>query len=83
MGLPERLRSIKEECLDRMILFGEGSLHRAIREFVEHYHLERPHQGLGNRIIAAGPRASAPHSTTTVDVHERLGGLLGHYRRAA
>jgi transposase InsO family protein len=45
------VRPIKESCLDRMILFGEGSLRKAIREFVVHYHHERNHQGLGNRLI--------------------------------
>ena len=48
----ERLvRTIKESCLERMIFFGETSLRKAIAEFVAHYHLERNHQGLGNRLI--------------------------------
>jgi hypothetical protein len=41
------VRSIKEECLDRMILVGQASLRRAIGEFTAHYHLERNHQGMG------------------------------------
>ena len=45
------VRTIKESCLERLILIGEGSLRRAVREFVEHYHHERNHQGLGNRLI--------------------------------
>src|SRR6266852_6553570 len=45
------VRSIKESCLERMILFGEESLRTAIRNFVAHYHSERNHQGLGNRLI--------------------------------
>jgi putative transposase len=45
------VRTIKESCLEQMILVGEGSLRKAIREFVEHYHRERNHQGLGNRPI--------------------------------
>jgi transposase InsO family protein len=45
------VRSMKESCLDRMILFGEGSLRKAIHKFVAHYHAERNHQGLGNRLI--------------------------------
>jgi transposase InsO family protein len=45
------VRTIKESCLDRLLLFGEDSLRKAIREFVAHYHLERNHQGLGNRLI--------------------------------
>jgi hypothetical protein len=45
------VRTIKESCLDRMILFGEGSLRKTIREFVAHYHRERNLRGLGNRLI--------------------------------
>jgi transposase InsO family protein len=77
------VRSIKEECLNRMMLFGEGSLHRAIREFVEHYHGERPHQGLGNRIIQFHSRPLTGASTTGIRGHDRLGGMLRRYRRAA
>lgn len=46
------MRSVKEECLGRLVLFGEGSLGNAVREFREHYHSERNHQGLGNRLLA-------------------------------
>jgi transposase InsO family protein len=45
------VRSIKESCLDRLILCGEASLRRAVREFVAHYHRERNHQGLDNALI--------------------------------
>lgn len=45
------VRSIKESCLERMIVFGEGSLRKGISEFVAHYHRERNHQGFGNRLI--------------------------------
>ena len=40
------VRSIKESCLERLILFGERSLRIAVREFVRHCHMERNHQGL-------------------------------------
>jgi transposase InsO family protein len=74
------VRSIKSECLERMIFIGSGSLERAIREFAEHYNVERPHQGLGNRMI----RGSRPESKGTVGMSERIGGLLKYYfRRAA
>ena len=46
------VRTIKESCLDQMILVGEASLRRAVGEFIEHYHHERNHQGLGNQLIA-------------------------------
>ena len=76
------VRSIKEECLDRIIMFGVGSLRRAIREYVEHYHLERSHQGLGNRVIERKV-TSRPAAGTGIRCEERLGGLLRHYRCAA
>ncbi|MGE0142080.1 MAG: integrase core domain-containing protein [Planctomycetota bacterium] len=71
--------SIKRECLDRLILFGTCHLVRAVDEFVAHYNLERPHQGLENELITQ-PRANG---VGEVVVGERLGGLLKHYHRAA
>jgi putative transposase len=74
------VRSIKEECLDRIIPIGERHFRQVIAEFVEHYHRERNHQGLDNRLIAGTPvtdRASA------VQCRRRLGGLLNFYERAA
>ena len=51
----ERLvRTIKESCLERLILFGEGALRKALHEFVAHYHHEGNHQGLDNRLIIPG-----------------------------
>ena len=74
------VRSIKEECLDRMILLGERHFRHALREFVEHYHRERNHQGLDHRLIAGTP---VIESTSRVRRHPRLGGLLNFYERAA
>ena len=71
--------SIKSECLNRMIFFGEGSLRRACSSFLEHYHSERAHQGLGNERIERVEHVGAGD----VECSERLGGLLKHYRRAA
>jgi transposase InsO family protein len=45
------VRTIKENCLEQMIFFGQESLRNSIREFIAHYHRERNHQGLGNRLI--------------------------------
>lgn len=75
------VRSIKESCLDRLILFGEGSLRKAIREFVAHYHLERNHQGLGNQLII--PETSPVECHGAVQRRQRLGGMLNYYYRAA
>ena len=50
------VRSIKDECLDRMIFVGQGSLRRAVAEYMTHYHAERNHQGLENRLITPEAR---------------------------
>jgi len=75
------VRSIKESCLERLILFGESSLRTAVQNFVAHYHIERNHQGLGNRLILPDPA----HVGTTgiVQCRERLGGTLNYYYRPA
>jgi|ERR1035437_8767901 transposase InsO family protein len=75
------VRSIKESCLDRMALIGESSLHRAISEFVLHYHAERNHQGLGNKIIR--PEFVEFPSEGAINCRKRLGGLLRYYYREA
>jgi transposase InsO family protein len=74
------VRSIKEECLDRMIPIGERHFRRAIREFVDHYHHERNHQALGNALIDG-----VDHRQTRGRIRRRprLGGLLNYYERAA
>src|SRR6201999_4381030 len=66
------VRSIKEECLDRMILLGEAALRRAVTEFMKHYHTERNHQSLGNNIIA--PEFHSTSGEGEVLCRERLGG---------
>ena len=73
------VRTIKEECLDRMILFGEAHLRRVVDEFLVHYNHERNHQGLGNELIDR--RATA--GVGPIECTERLGGLLKFYHRAA
>lgn len=75
------VRSIKEECLNRMIFVGRGSLRRAIGEYVEHYHRERNHQGLGNAIPFPSSQVGA--KSGKVVRRERLGGLLNYYERLA
>src|SRR6267142_6044723 len=73
------VRSSKAECLNRVIPFGDRHLRRTIAEFVEHYHRERNHQGLANELIQRAPVVSVGR----IHRHQRLGGLLNSYRRAA
>jgi transposase InsO family protein len=75
------VRTIKESCLDRIILFGEHALRIAIVQFISHYLKERNHQGLDNRIIS--PEPSFGRQTGAVERRQRLGGLLNYYYRAA
>jgi putative transposase len=72
--------SVKSECLDRIVPLGETHLRAAIRAFMDHYHEERPHQGLGNELIAPNPTSRGPGP---VRCRERLGGVLKFYYREA
>jgi hypothetical protein len=75
------VRSIKDECLNRMIFFGERSLRKATREYATHYHRERNHQGIDNRLIEPDDRLASTFGA--IDCVQRLGGLLRFYHRAA
>ena len=75
------MKSLKEECLDRMIFFGETSLRRATIEFLAHDHGERNHQGLDNRLIAGGEEVG--RAAGCLRCRKRLGGMLSYYYRAA
>ena len=75
------VRSIKDECLSRMIFFGERSLRKATREYAAHYHRERNHQGIDNRLIEPSVYAESPSSA--IECAQRLGGMLRFYHRAA
>src|SRR5215475_3935825 len=76
------VRSIKEESLSKLILFGEKSLQRVVSNFLEHYHQERNHQGKDNLLLfpVSVPEAGSPGA---ISCRERLGGLLKYYSRAA
>jgi transposase InsO family protein len=74
-------RSLREECLDRLIFFGEASLERAVRTYVHHFRHHRNHQGLSNKIIQPGEEVGCQQGE--VQCHESLGGLLRYYHCAA
>ena len=75
------MRSLKEECLSKLILFGEASLRRALDNYLPHYHEERNHQGKSNVLLFPQTNKSLPEAS--VDCRERLGGLLRYYHRKA
>ena len=76
-----RIRSIKRECLDHFVAFGCGHLDYLVEQYAEHYHDERPHQGLGNLLVR--DIHSPPDPGGRIVRHTRLGGVLKHYERRA
>jgi putative transposase len=84
------VQTIKGECLDHFTFFGERHLQFVLKSRLEHYHTERPHQGVGNVPLGETPQDSAGPESATLPFRledmvceERLGGLIRHYRRAA
>ena len=75
------VRSIKSECLSRMIPLGENHLRANVRAFVAHYHLERNHQGLDNELVY--PAREMTDTENGIRCRERLGGMLRYYYREA
>ena len=77
------VRSVKQECLSKVILFGESPLLRVLTEYSRHYHHERNHQGKGNRLLFPDvpQKGHLPHRN--IICRQRLGGLLKYYQRAA
>jgi putative transposase len=73
------VRSIKEECLSRMVFLGQTSLRHAIAQYMVHYHGERNHQGLENRLLQPPP--ADRNVNVSVKRRERLGGILSYYHR--
>jgi putative transposase len=74
------VRSVKEECLSKLILFGETSLRRSLKEYITHFHTERPHQGKGN-ILLFPEQSELGGPGNRVRCKQRLGGLLRYYAR--
>jgi len=68
------VRSVKEECLSKLILFGELSLKRALHQYESHYHQERNHQGKDNRLLFSPPTQQNNSKTQKLRCRQRLGG---------
>ena len=74
-------RSIKSECLAKMIFFGEKQLRRSIEQFLAHYRAERNHQGVGNRLLE--PQEPVGRAVGEIRCRERLGGVLRYHQGVA
>ncbi len=77
------VRSVKEKCLSKLILFGEASLRRTLRDYVSHYHEERNHQGKSNILLFPSAATEGNCVDGSVCCDERLGGLLRYYHQQA
>ncbi len=75
------VRSIKSECLAHIIPLGERHLRHAVKEYTEHYHVERNHQGIGNMLV--DDQRGISDSSGGIEHRERLGGMLNYYYRRA
>ena len=76
------MRSVQEECLSRLILFGEASLRHALTQYVAHFHHERNHQGKDNVLLFPTINQDV-ECADPIQCRERLGGLLKYYTREA
>jgi len=74
-------RSLKSEYRDRMVFFGRKSMENAVRDFVQHFHTERNHQGLGNELIQ--PPVDVDTVAGRIERRQQLGGMLKFYQRRA
>jgi len=75
------VRTAKEDCVERFILFGERSLRHVLGNFIDHYHKERNHQGRGNQIPSPTPEDRIGSAEGAISCRERLGGSLKFYSR--
>jgi hypothetical protein len=72
------VRSVREECLDHLLILNECHLEHVLREYCQYYNQARPHQGLQQRI----PESAHQHSRNgTIQRRDRLGGLIHDYYR--
>jgi transposase InsO family protein len=75
------VRTVRSECLDRILIVGHRHLERVLRDYVKHHNEQRPHRG----IDLAVPAGSAEPTVANLEVrrHEVLGGLIHEYYPAA
>ncbi len=75
------VRSVKRECLQKMIFFGEDGLRKALKKYCDHYHQERNHQGKNNFLLFPNPKLMA--NKGKIKRRDRLNGMLKYYYRSA
>ena len=79
------VRTVRRECLDRILIYNTGHLLAALREYLAHYNEHRPHQGLGQRPPGRDTLPPAVTDLTAIRVRRRkvLHGLINEYEQVA
>jgi hypothetical protein len=77
------IQSLQQECTDHFIVCGERHFDYLVKEYVDHYHTERSHQGLGNMPVMQNQVHPHGEPPSNIVCRRRLGGLLKHFERAA
>jgi len=78
------IRSVRNECLDHFIVFGESHLRHLVKQYVAHYNAERFHQGMDGKLLTQNADSANDNGTIgTIKTHSRLAGILNFYQRAA
>jgi putative transposase len=83
MSMSNTEKTVKDDCLSKLILFGETSLRRALRKYLVHYHSERNHQGKDNVLLFPTKTNAINDGSSSVGCRERIGGLLKYYHLEA
>jgi putative transposase len=77
------VRTVRTECLDRMLILGQGHLERLLREYVGHYNRQRPHRGIDLGVPAPASALEIPLPSVNAVRHDVLGGLIHEYHPVA
>jgi hypothetical protein len=78
------VKTVRTECLDKFVIFGQRHLHHLLKGFIVHYQAERYHQGIGGQLIRPTPAPSNNYAALgAVQCRSRLGALLNFYHREA
>ncbi len=77
------VRTVRTECLDRMLILGRGHLDRVLREYVGHYNRQRPHRGIGLGVPTPASTIKISPPSVSVVRHDVLGGLIHEYHPVA
>jgi hypothetical protein len=77
------VRTVRQECLDRLLILGTGYLARILDDYLRHYNEHRPHRSLDQQSPERHTAPPSHHAPSTARRRDILGGLIHEYRNAA